>query len=68
MKTLTAALAMGATLLFGSYAPSAPADPAAPSPGKFCTKDQEGKSASASDGTALVCAKDTDGRARWTKK
>ncbi|MUM16209.1 hypothetical protein FZI91_11315 [Mycobacterium sp. CBMA271] len=74
MKRLATVAAVGAAILFGSYAPTAIADPSTPSPapssspsaGKFCAKDLEDKTGKASDGTVLTCTKGDDGKDRWT--
>lgn len=65
MKNLVIVLAAGAALSFGACVPAA-ADPNTPSLGQFCTKAQEGKTANAGDGAALICAAGSDGRTRWT--
>lgn len=49
-------------------AKAAPPAKAAPTAGRFCKKDLEGKTAKASDGTALTCTPGSDGRDRWTSK
>lgn len=72
MKRLVAVLGVSAALSFGAVAPVAFADPtpspapASPSAGKFCSKDQEGKSANDSSGATFVCAAGSDGKDRWT--
>ncbi|BAX96872.1 hypothetical protein MSTE_01549 [Mycobacteroides stephanolepidis] len=76
MKRLATVAAVGAALMFGSYVPTAIADPSTPSPapsagsasaGKFCSKDLEDKTGKASDGTVLTCTKGDDGKDRWAK-
>ena len=77
MKRLATVLSVGAALLVGGYVPSAVADPTTPSPapattsapsgtaaaaGQFCSKDLEGKTGTASDGSTLTCKS-----GRWTK-
>ncbi|TDZ81472.1 hypothetical protein [Mycobacteroides salmoniphilum] len=75
MKRLATVAAVSAAMMFGSYAPTAIADPSTPSPapsagtasaGKFCSKDLEDKTGKASDGTVLTCTKGDDGKDRWT--
>ncbi|MUM02378.1 exoglucanase 1 [Mycobacterium sp. CBMA334] len=83
MKRLATVLSLGAALLFGGYVPSAMADTKTPSPaptttsapsaptaaaGTFCSKDLEGKTGNASDGSTLTCTAGSDGRDRWTAK
>ncbi|WP_245535290.1 hypothetical protein [Segniliparus rotundus] len=65
MKKFMTSLFVGTALLGGFSAPSASADPQ-PGVGQFCAKDQEGKSATASDGAKLTCSKGSDGKDRWT--
>jgi hypothetical protein len=80
MKRLATVLSVSAVLLVGSYVPSAVADPTTPSPapsttsapsgtaaaGQFCSKDLEGKTGKASDGSTLTCTAGSDGKDRWT--
>jgi hypothetical protein len=82
MKRLATVLSVSAALLVGGYVPSAVADPTTPSPapattsaqsgtaaaGQFCSKDLEGKTGTASDGSTLTCTAGPDGRDRWTPK
>jgi len=79
MKRLATVLSVGAALLVGGYVPSAVADPSTPSPapattsapsgtaaaGQFCSKDLEGKTGTASDGSTLTCTAGSDGLDRW---
>ena len=76
MKRLAIVLSVSAVLLVGGYVPSAVAAPTTPSPtpsttsapsgtaaaGQFCSKDLEGKTGTASDGSTLTCKS-----GRWTK-
>ncbi|WP_280835239.1 hypothetical protein [Mycolicibacterium frederiksbergense] len=39
---------------------------ASPAAGTFCSKDLEGKTGTASDGSTLTCTAGSDGRDRWT--
>jgi hypothetical protein len=80
MKRLATVLSVSAALLVGGYVPSAVADPTTPSPapattsvpsgtaaaGQFCSKDLEGKTGTASDGSTLTCTAGSDGLDRWT--
>jgi len=80
MKRLAIVLSVSAVLLVGGYVPSAVAAPTTPSPtpsttsapsgtaaaGQFCSKDLEGKTGTASDGSTLTCAAGSDGKDRWT--
>jgi hypothetical protein len=80
MKRLATVLSVSAVLLVGGYVPSAVADPTTPSPapsttsapsgtaaaGQFCSKDLEGKTGTASDGSTLTCTAGSDGNDRWT--
>jgi hypothetical protein len=80
MKRLATVLSVSATLLVGGSVPSAVADPTTPSPapattsapsgtaaaGQFCSKDLEGKTGTASDGSTLTCMAGSDGSDRWT--
>jgi hypothetical protein len=65
MRRFMTSLFVGAAALGGLAAPSAFADPT-PSVGKFCSKDQEGKSATGADGASLTCTKGPGGKDRWT--